>query len=173
VGSQVSVVCAFSVVCWRTEKFLEPPFRRVPRPPFCRSREEPWGTWQKEEGRRGKEEVPGKRLLWWCYFFSHGRAPLARLLRTGAALHVVTPLSQLAMTGRRPPGRHILFCHSAQRGLRRPPRPPCLGPYRAQIVQCWSIDQCSVWAPPKSNATWLRRSYRVRRFQCHDMVPWH
>jgi hypothetical protein len=30
--------------------------RRVPRPPFYRSREEPWGTWQKEERRRGKEE---------------------------------------------------------------------------------------------------------------------
>jgi hypothetical protein len=34
----------------------DPPPKRVPRPPFYRSREEPWGTRQKEEGRRGKEE---------------------------------------------------------------------------------------------------------------------
>jgi hypothetical protein len=48
------VVCAFFVVCWRTEKFLEPPFRRVPRPPFYRSREEPWGYTTKE-GRKKRE----------------------------------------------------------------------------------------------------------------------
>jgi hypothetical protein len=49
-------VCV-AVVCWRTKKFRErPPPRRVPRPPFYRSREEPWGTWQKEEARKEKKE---------------------------------------------------------------------------------------------------------------------
>jgi hypothetical protein len=51
------------------------------------------------------------------------------------------------MTARHPPGHHILFCHSTQHGLRRPPRPPCLGPYRAQMVQCWSVGQSSIGAP--------------------------
>jgi hypothetical protein len=65
----------------------------------------------------------------------------------GAALHIVTSLSQLVMMARRPPCRHILFCHNAQRGMRRPPWPPCLGPYRVQTMQCWSTGQSGMGAP--------------------------
>jgi hypothetical protein len=36
-------------------------FRRVPRPPFYRSREEPWGIRREEERRKGKEESEKSR----------------------------------------------------------------------------------------------------------------
>jgi hypothetical protein len=104
------------------------------------------GKRRKEEEEKKKEKKQRKRLSWWCHS-SHGWAPSAWLSRTVAALHVAMPLSLLAMMACHPSDHHIMFCHSTQHGLQRPPWPPCLGPCRAQMVQCWSIGQCSAGAP--------------------------
>jgi hypothetical protein len=50
-----SLWCVCLLLCAGELRNSKSPPRRVPRPPFHRSREEPWGTRQKEEGRRGKE----------------------------------------------------------------------------------------------------------------------
>jgi hypothetical protein len=50
------------------------------------------------------------------------------------------------MMAHRPPPSHLVLPQRAA-WLAAPYRPPCLGPYRAQTMQCRSVSQCSAGVP--------------------------
>jgi hypothetical protein len=87
-----SLWCVRLLLCAGELRSSESPHRRVPRPPFYRSREDPWGTRQKEEGRRGREE--------------REKAEEEALAAVPLSLYRQRPTSPIVEDGSAPPRHH-------------------------------------------------------------------